>query len=98
MTSGDGVYAAESAEILTHVGKVVDQDDFADQMVRGPVQYGMDGPQQDGPRLVVEAHDDRRLGQVVQISARFFAPAKRRGRYSPPLYIFYTRVGGVDNY
>lgn len=63
--------------ILTHVGIVVDQNDFPDEVFRGPVQDGMHGPQQYRPRLVVEAHDHGRLGQIVQIPAGLFAPEKR---------------------
>lgn len=70
-------YVRVQVVLLTHVGKIVDQNDFADEVFRRPVQNGMHRPQQDRPRLVVEANDDRRLRQVVQVLARLFAPGKR---------------------
>lgn len=50
-------------------------------MFWGPIQNGVYGPQEDGPRLVVETDDDTRSGKVGQEAAWSLAPKAKWGNF-----------------
>lgn len=70
----------EAMSVLTHVGEVVHQDDLLDEVRRRPVQHGVHRPQQYGPGLVVETHDDGRLWELLPVPAGLLAPGGQVGR------------------
>ena len=52
------------------VGKVIDEDDLLEEVGGGPLEDGVDRPEEDGPGLVVEAHHHRRVRQIIVILLR----------------------------
>ena len=71
-------------EVLVE-GAVVDQDDVVDEAVRGPVEDRVDGPEEDGPALVVEADDDvgARESLYGNVSVRSLSPLLPHVRQGP---------------
>lgn len=62
-------------EFGTHIGKVVDEDDFLDKVGRRSIQNGVYSTQEDWPSFVVEADDNVRGRQRRQVSIGLFTPA-----------------------
>lgn len=63
---------------LTHVGEIIDQNDFLYEMLRRSVQHGMHCTQQHGPSFVVKANNYRCRRKVLQVSTRLFTPVTQR--------------------
>lgn len=63
---------------LTHVGEIVNQNNFLYEMFRRSIQHRMHCTQQYGPRFIVKANNHRCRRKVLQVSARFLAPITQR--------------------
>ena len=50
--------------VLTHIREVVHEDDLLEEVLRRAVDHRVHSPQEDRPGLVVEADDDRGVGQL----------------------------------
>ena len=64
---------------LTSLAEVVDEDDLLQQDGGGGLQHTVDGPEQGGPRLVVERYDDGRGGQVTVVKYLRSTPVRQWG-------------------
>lgn len=62
---------------LTHIGKVIDEDDLLDEMLWRSIQNRVYGSQQHGPRLVVEADNDSCRRQIFHVTTRLLAPGDK---------------------
>ena len=72
-----GHVALEVLLDVVHGGGVVDKDDLVEQLVGGAVEDGVDGAEEDGPGLVVEADDDAGGGEGGRGQEPLLGPAPR---------------------
>jgi hypothetical protein len=56
-------YVTDASFSLTPLTSIVDEDHFDQEVPRGSVDDGMDGPEERGPGLVVEDNDDGGCGE-----------------------------------
>lgn len=65
-------------KVLTHVGEIVDENDFLNEMIGRPVEDRVDRAQQDRPCLVVETYYHRGRRKLFAISSRLLAPENKK--------------------